>query len=121
MPPLPPLPHLVIGTVLLLAFAALEKVSGGAACLGHLMLTDSFLGHGIPQFPQLIAGHFLERNESAPSGLESPRDPVPHPASREPERRRGEHAGLSTRREAWTSGLAPAGKGLYPESPFCFG
>lgn len=64
----PPPPYLVIGTVLLLAFAALEEVSGGAACLGHLVLTDRLLGHGVPQFPQLITGHFLERNESAFQG-----------------------------------------------------
>ena len=67
-PPQPPLPHLVIGTVLLLAFAALEQVGGGAARLGHLVLTDSLLGHGVPQFPQLVAGHFLERKEFALQG-----------------------------------------------------
>lgn len=60
--------HLVIGTVLFLAFAALEEVSGSAAGLGHLVLTNSLLSHGVPQFPQLITGHFLERNKSALQG-----------------------------------------------------
>ena len=63
-----PTPYLVIGAVLLLAFAALEEVGGGAACLGHLVLTDGLLGHGIPQFPQLNTGHFLEKKECALQG-----------------------------------------------------
>lgn len=67
-----PTPYLVIGAIFLLAFAALEEVGGGAACLGHLVLTDGLLGHGVPQLPQLITGHFLERNESALQGQGAP-------------------------------------------------
>lgn len=63
-----PTPYLVVGAVLLLALAALEEVGGGAAGLGHLVLTDGLLGHGIPQFPQLITGHFLEKTECALQG-----------------------------------------------------
>lgn len=57
--PLGTRPDLVVGAVLLLALAALEEVSDGAARLGHLVLPDGLLGHGIPQLLQLIAGHLL--------------------------------------------------------------
>lgn len=85
----PPTPCLVIGAVLLPAFAALEEVSRGAACLGHLVLTDGLLGHGIPQFPQLITGHFLEKKECALQGQGAPRSPTPHLGFRELEQRKG--------------------------------
>lgn len=50
---------LVVRAVLLLALAALEEVSDGAARLGHLVLPDGLLGHGVPQLLQLVAGHLL--------------------------------------------------------------
>lgn len=40
--------HLVIGTILLLALATSQEVSGGAACLGHLVLTDGLLSQCVP-------------------------------------------------------------------------
>lgn len=58
-------PYLVVGAVLLLALAALQQVSGGAASLGHLMLPDGLLGQSAPQLLQLVTGHLLqERSES---------------------------------------------------------
>lgn len=50
---------LVVRAVLLLALATLEEVGHGAARLGHLVLPDGLLGHGVPQLLQLIAGHLL--------------------------------------------------------------
>lgn len=44
--------HLLTSTVLP-ASAAWEEVSVGAACIGHLLLTESPLSHGDLQFPQL--------------------------------------------------------------------
>lgn len=81
------------------------------------MLTDGLLGHGIPQLPQLITGHFLERNKSALQGQGVP-GVLPHIWFLESPNRGGEHAGWSTRswREAWTLRPAPAGKRLYPKS-----
>lgn len=57
--PLGTRPDLVVRAVLLLALATLEEVGDGAACLGHLVLPDGLLGHGIPQLLQLITGHLL--------------------------------------------------------------
>lgn len=54
--------YLVVGAVLLLALAALQQVSGGATSLGHLVLPDGLLGENVPQLFQLIAGHFLHKD-----------------------------------------------------------
>lgn len=55
--------HLVVGAVLLLALAALQQVSGGAASFGHLVLPDGLLRENVPQLLQLITGHFLHEDK----------------------------------------------------------
>lgn len=57
--------YLVVGAVLLLALAALQQVSGGAASLGHLMLPDGLLGQSAPQLLQLVTGHLLQERSGS--------------------------------------------------------
>ena len=66
--------HLLTSTVLP-ASAAQEEVSVGAACIGHLLLTESPLGHGDLQFPQLTT----DLSSAASLGKEVGRDgPTKH-------------------------------------------
>lgn len=55
--------YLVVGTVLLLALAALQQVSRGTASFGHLVLPDGLLRENVPQLLQLITGHFLHEDK----------------------------------------------------------
>lgn len=54
--------YLVVGAVLLLALAALQQVSGGAASFGHLVFPYGLLGESVSQLLQLVAGHFLHKD-----------------------------------------------------------
>lgn len=55
--------YLVIGAVFLLALAALQQVGGGATGFSHLVFPDGLLGEHVPQLFQLVAGHFLNKDD----------------------------------------------------------
>lgn len=55
--------YLVIGAVFLLALAALQQVGGGATSFSHLVFPDGLLGEHVPQLFQLVAGHFLNKDD----------------------------------------------------------